>query len=355
MNKEILFKYLNNICSDKEFEEVVRWIKLEAGNKEGRTWSFDQWKKCEPELTEKDKKKYNTLLDKIHHKINLKNNKRKKGGPFQQFVFDWFVNAAAILFIPLLIAFLYMQTSNKLESQNISDVKIDTVEIIAPIGSRTVLQLSDGTEVNLNYGSKIRYPRNFTGDTREITLSGEGYFNVAHDPDKPFIVKTGNLNVIALGTEFNIMAYSDDDVINSTLVKGKVMIKKMIHGDKTETIGVMVQGQHLAYNLKTGEIQSTIGDIDKYVAWKNDKLVFDNEPISGVAKKLGRMFNVDIELAENVKKYTYTVTFVNDPLYLILDLMTQTTPIDYIVFPRTKQADGTYSKLKIRIEERNKI
>lgn len=352
MNKEILIKYFNNKCSDKEFEEFVRWIKLETQNKEGRNWSFAQWKKFEPELKEKEKKKYSTLLDKIHHEINLRNNKGKKGGTFQLFVYDWLINAAAILFIPLLVAFFYMQSNYKLESQNISEAKIDTVEIIAPIGSRTVLQLSDGTKVNLNYGSKIRYPRNFTGDTREITLSGEGYFNVAHDPEKPFIVKTGNLNVIALGTKFNIMAYPDDDVVNSTLVEGKLMIEKIIQGDKAQTVGIMVPGQHLTCNLKTGKIQSTKGNIDKYLVWKDDKLVFDNEPITVVAKKLSRMFNVDIELADNVKKYTYTVTFVNDPLYLILDLMTQTTPIDYIVYPRKKQADGTYSKLKIRIEER---
>ncbi|QGY47574.1 DUF4974 domain-containing protein [Maribellus comscasis] len=351
MNKEILNKYLNNICSDEEFEEIVRWIKLQSRSKEGRSWSFEQWKKFVPELKETEKKKYNTLLDKIHHEINLRNNKGKRERFFQLSVYEWLRNAAAILFIPLLIVFFYFHSDYKFEKHEFSEVKIDTVEIIAPIGSRAVLQLSDGTEVNLNYGSKIRYPRNFIGDTREITLSGEGYFNVAHDSDKPFIVKTKKMNVIALGTEFNVMAYPDEDLVSSTLVEGKVMIEKMIQCGKIETIGVMVPGQHLTCNLKTGKIKSSKGNIDKYLAWKDDKLVFDNEPITGVVKKLSRKFNVDIELADDVKKYTYTVTFENDPLYLILDLMTQITPIKYTIFPRNKQKDGTYSKQKIRIEK----
>jgi transmembrane sensor len=89
-----------------------------------------------------------------------------------------------------------------------------------------VVQLSDGTDVNLNYGSKIKYPRNFTGSTREIMLTGEGYFNVVHNPDQPFIVKTGKLNIIALGTEFNVQSYPDSPVISTTLVNGKVAIEK---------------------------------------------------------------------------------------------------------------------------------
>ena len=175
---------------------------------------------------------------------------------------------------------------------------------------------------------------------------------MAHNPDKPFIVKARKLNIKALGTEFNVHAYPDDDIISTTLVEGKVVVERTMPGKEVEQIGIMKPGQNITYNLNSEKISSYNGNIDKYVAWKDGKLVFDNEPITEVAEKLGRMFNVEIEVADNVKDLSYTVTFFNDPLYLILDLMTETTPITYRVLPRKRQSDGTFSKQKIRIERR---
>ncbi len=351
MNKEILIRYLNNSCSEKEFEELVDWVMKNAQDNEGNSWSMEHWKMFEPELKEKNEKKYGALLDKIHHEINLKD-QRKTKGLTMGIVTSWLSRAAAILFIPLLGVMFYMLSNNNFQFNQYTDLAVDSLEIIAPIGSRTVVQLSDGTEVNLNYGSKIKYPRNFTGDTREITLEGEAYFDVAHNSDKPFIVKTGKLNVKAVGTEFNVLAYPEDDIIETTLVNGKVVLEQNELNGYTKAIGAMEPGQHVAYNLKSGKITCTKGSIEKYIAWKGGKLVFDSEPITGVAEKLGRMFNVDIEVADNIKDYTYTVTLVNDPLYLVLDLMAEVTDISYKEFPRKKLADGTFSKQKIRIEKR---
>ena len=353
MNKKILSKYLTNNCSGEEFEEFVRWVKKKNQNKESNSWSFDHWKTIEPEFKKEDKEKYSALLDRIHHEINLKHRKKENSKiiTFSN-ISKWFSRAAAILFIPALGVVFYLLSNRNVQIEQVADLKVDSLEVIAPIGSRTVVQLSDGTEINLNYGSKIKYPRNFTGKTRAVTLSGEGYFNVAHNHDKPFIVKTGKLNVKALGTKFNVQSYPGDDIISTTLAEGKVVIEKMISGNQTTSVGSMIPGQHVEYNTATDKITSSKGSIYKYIAWTDGKLVFDNEPITAVVEKLGRMFNVEIVVAENVRDLTYTVTFYNDPLYLILDLMTETTPITYSVLPRKRQPDGTFSKQKIRIEKR---
>lgn len=356
MNKELLIKYLNNNCTEKEFEELVEWIKKKAENKESKSWGLDDWKSFEPDLKNKDNKKYSALLDKIHHEINLKNRRETKVLTIGN-ITTWLSRAAAVLFIPLLGVMLYMLSNNNIQSNKLADLDltVDSLEIIAPIGSRTVVQLSDGTEVYLNYGSQIKYPRSFTGETREITLSGEGYFDVAHNPEKPFVVKTGKLNVTALGTEFNVLAYPTDDIVETTLVNGKVVLAQKDVNGITKTVGAMEPGQHVAYNKELESIVSSKGNIDKYIAWKDGKLVFDNERITRVAEKLSRMYNVDIEVADDIKDYTYTVTLVNDPLLLILDLMTEVTNVKYITYPRKKLPDGTFSKQKIRIEKRKKI
>jgi ferric-dicitrate binding protein FerR (iron transport regulator) len=351
MNKELLKKYLNNSCTDKEFEEFARWVEKEISHKEGKSLGFDDWLSFEPDYKLKNSKKYSALLDKIHHNINLKSQRENKRTTIGK-VASWLSRVAAILFIPLLGVMFYMLSNNNIQTDKLADLAIDSVEIIAPIGSRTVVQLSDGSKVYLNYGSKIKYPRIFTGDTREIALEGEGYFEVTPNPDKPFIVKARKINVKALGTAFNVLAYPGDDIIATTLVDGKVVIEKAMPGGKTEPVGTMVPGQHVAYNPKSGEIYSTNGNIAKYIAWKDGKLIFDNEPITKVAEKLSRMYNVDIEVADEIKDYTYTVTLVNDPLLLVLDLMTDVTDVRYKTYPRKKLADGTFSKLKIRIEKR---
>jgi len=353
MKKEILIKYLNNSCSEKEFEELVEWVKMHPKNKEGKYWSLEQWKSFIPDEKSKDKEKYNALLDKIHHEINLKQqaSEDKKIVSLSN-MSKWFGRVAALLFLPLLGIIFYLLSNDTVKTEKFADLTADYLEVIAPIGSRTVVQLSDGTEVNLNYGSKIKYPQNFTGDTREISLSGEAYFDVAHNPDKPFIVKTGKLNVKALGTEFNVNAYPDDDIIATTLVEGKVIIEKVLPNNKIGQIGIMAPGQHIAYNSKTGKISSNQVNIEDYIAWKEGKLVFNNTSILGVTEKLSRMFNVDFHVTDDIKDLTYTVTFADDPLYLILDLMTETTPVKYTRLPRKKMDDGTFSKQIIKIERR---
>ena len=355
MNKEILIKYLNNNCTDKEFEELASWLENEVATDAGKYWSYDYWKIFEADLKKKDEKKYSALLNKIHHEINLKHRKNSdvKVINFSK-IAKWLSRAAAILFIPLLGVVFYLLSNSNLQMNNFTDLAfaVDSLEVIAPIGSRTVVQLSDGTEVNLNYGSKIKYPQYFTGDTREITLSGEAYFDVAHNAEKPFIVKTGKLNVKALGTEFNVNAYPDDDIIATTLVEGKVIIEKILPDKKIEQIGAMIPDQYLTYHSKTSKISSNQVNVENYIAWKEGKLVFDNTPILGVTEKLSRMFNVEFHVADDVKDLTYTVTFADDPLFLILDLMTETTPITYKRIPRKKLDDGTFSKQIIKIERR---
>ena len=184
-----------------------------------------------------------------------------------------------------------------------------------------------------------------------MILSGEGYFDVAHNPKKPFIVKTGKLNIKALGTAFNVTAYPDEQLIETTLVNGKVvLIENSNH--KLKTIGAMVPGQHVDFNTQSGEVYSTEGDVEKYISWTQGKQIFEDAPISNVTQRLSRMYNVDFAIAENVKDYIYTVTFVDEPLYQILDLMTIATPIKYNIVARNKLSDGSFSKQKIVIEKK---
>ena len=141
--------------------------------------------------------KFTAIFDKIKEKIdsNTHNNRKANNKLTVSYATLWITRAAAVLLIPVLTFLFYTLSERKINSDKFTRLAVDSLEVIAPMGSRTVVQLSDGSVVHLNYGSKIKYSQFFSGDTRKVVLTGEGFFKVAHNPEKPFIVKAGNLNI----------------------------------------------------------------------------------------------------------------------------------------------------------------
>lgn len=355
MTKDLLNKFINNACSEEELRQVLQWAKTEALTEEARKLVYDDWQIYREEDNLADDDRFNTLFDKIQEEIDKRDRVQEQAETRTlPTVTKWLTRAAAILLIPVLALFLYTLSENKALNSQFGSAAVDSLEIISPIGSRTVVQLSDGSQVHLNYGSKIKYPQFFVGNTREVILEGEGFFEVAHNPEKPFIVKTGGINVKALGTSFNVMDYDENDEVQTTLVTGKVVLEQENADGDVHIIGSMEPGQHVTYHKLTSKISSSKGNIEKYIAWKDGKLVFEDTPILEVAENLSRMFNVSIEIDQEIEDYFYTVTFIDEPLFQILDLMTIATPVQYQILPRKKLSDGTYSKLKIIIEKKDK-
>ena len=355
MKKELLIKYLNNRCTETELSEVLRWINADALNEDGRKWIFEDWNSYQQTDNLEEDENFTSIFDKIQEKIDnntQKNNRESNNTLTLSSVTLWFTRAAAVLLIPVLTFLFYSLSERKIESDKFARLAVDSLEVIAPMGSRTVVQLSDGSVVHLNYGSKIKYPHFFSGDTRNVVLTGEGFFKVAHNPEKPFIVKAGNLNIKAVGTTFNVLAYPDDDVIETTLVNGMVILEKVEPNEKSIAIGRMSPGQHVEYTNLRGAISSTQGEVEKYISWIDGKIIFEDTPILQVAERLSRMFNVDFEIKDELKDYNYTVTLEDESLSQILDLMTIATPVLYKTLPRKKLPDGTFSKQKIILEKR---
>jgi transmembrane sensor len=355
MTKEILIKFIQNRCTEAELREVIRWTDKDALNEDYKTLGLEDWKNYRGYENETDDEKFSDLFDKIQEKINrgmLESEERKIKVLSASFITTWITRAAAILLVPVLALLFYTLSEKSNITGQYAQLVVDSLEVVAPVGSRTVVHLSDGSEVHLNYGSKLKYPQIFSVDNREVELVGEGYFHVAHVPGKPFIVHAGNLMIRALGTSFNVNAYPEEDDVATTLVNGKVVIEKTGTNGTALPIGAMVPGQHVNYNVKAGVFSSSKGKVEKYIAWTEGKMVFEDAPTTYVAERLSRMFNVEIEVKDNAKEHLYTVTFVDEPLYQILDLMTIATPVKYKILPRKKLAGGAYTKQRITIEKR---
>ena len=208
--------------------------------------------------------------------------------------------------------------------------------------------MPDGSNVWLNHNSSLRYPAAFQGRSRNVELKGEGYFEVVHNSKAPFIVTADELHIVALGTTFNVMAYPEENKIETSLIDGNVEIQKPGKGSASETIYKMKPTDLAIYNRESQEVISkTISD-DRYFSWKEGKLIFTAEPVEEVVKKLSRWFNVDIEIKDpELNGLTLTATFVHETLPQVMELLTFVSPVSYTITERKTDPDGTFSKRRV--------
>lgn len=166
--------------------------------------------------------------------------------------------------------------------------------ISTPRGGQYQVSLPDGTQVWLNAASSLRYPTAFTGKTRQVTVTGEAYFEVAKNAAMPFIVDVHGDEIQVLGTHFNVMAYADEAAVKTTLLEGAV---RFVHASKTATLQPGQQSQL----LQNGEIKLLENvDTDNEIAWKNGMFFFEKADIETVMRQLSRWYDVDVEY-HNIK------------------------------------------------------
>lgn len=199
--------------------------------------------------------------------------------------------------------------------------------IATSYGEHKDVNLPDGTLIRLNSLSAISYPLDLKGDTRQIKLKGEAYFDVASDPLKPFVVTVDNIEVKVLGTKFNIEAYENEENISTSLFEGSVSInisngisKKLVPGDKA------------VYNKSSGEINTLhTDDINNQTYWMKGILSFDNESLSDIFKTLAREKDVHFELQNpSIGKLRITASFDRkESMDEILNILSQSGDFSY--------------------------
>jgi transmembrane sensor len=172
-------------------------------------------------------------------------------------------------------------------NRNFKEIVYNTIS--TPKGGQYQLELPDGSKVWINAASSIHFPTSFTGKERRVEIEGEAYFEVAKNPNMPFIVTVNDAEVQVLGTHFNVNAYSDEDNVKTTLLEGSV---KFVHGVNTN---MLTPGQQT--QLETNGMIKVVSnvDVDEVVAWKNGMFDFKNAGIETVMRQLSRWYDVEIE------------------------------------------------------------
>jgi len=193
-------------------------------------------------------------------------------------------------------------------------------EIITENGQRAKIRLSDGTRVVLDAASMLRFSSEFTGNVREFHLEGEAYFDVAPDPQRPFVVHAGGSVIRVLGTEFNVGTWEREREVRVVVVRGKVSLRA--ESSPREEGVVLSMGQMSSFT-KEGELTPPRRvDVDRYLAWMRDELVFENTPFREVMIQLERWYDLHCELSDSTLAFRHlTARFKDEPIAEILNII----------------------------------
>lgn len=261
----------------------------------------------------------------------------------------WLIRIAAILSIPLLLSSAYLfRQLNQQKHLNIAQATTVYNTFKAPMGAKSQIVLPDGSLVWLNSGSSLSFPSQFDQESRKVTLNGEAYFEVVKNERVPMIVSAGSLQVKVYGTKFNLNAYDSDDLIETTLVEGKVSILPKDETQETD----LKPGFSATFDTASKKIKvDQVNDMEAFTGWKDGKLLFHDERFIKILKKLERWYNVDIRISdESLFNYTLYATFIDENIEQVLDIFAHSIPISVEYPKRIVQPNGLFSKRTIIIK-----
>ncbi|WP_163323765.1 FecR family protein [Draconibacterium mangrovi] len=320
-NQDSLFaKYLSGNMSSDEQDEFMLWLKSSSEN----TSSFQKYKKVWEQSSS-----YISSEDIIKDKLNVLSKVQAKSTlqmarSHRQLLL---YKIAAILAIPITFALSwYFTGGNQANNQAVSEM---LCEVTAPKGHVAKCVLPDGSEVWVNTGSTVAYNvESFNDKSREVELSGEAYFEVAKNTEKPFTVKTPVANILVTGTSFNIKAYPDSDLFETILAEGSI---DMELNNTTQQKISLVPGERAVYKAGAKSISIEQVEPEYFTSWRTGDLLFKDATLNDLVVELERVYDIKFHIEDKqLGEFRFRGMFsYNNNLIEALEKIKRTAQIDY--------------------------
>ena len=241
----------------------------------------------------------------LEHKVNSKKiQSYQPSRSHRRIIISWLTQIAAILLLVSGLSFFFYSYSGLSDEQ--ASTSESKVVKFNPKGRKSTITLSDRTRVELNAQSKIEYIENFSPNKREVTLTGEAFFDVQRDENRPFIINVNGVTVKVLGTSFNIKGYPGDNYIQVAVASGHVEVYDISNNNHVN----LIVDEVADYSYASGSFEkSQITDQDMLFGWKEQKLVFRDQDLYSIAEELSRWYGVEVQL-EGIDKLNKNVTGV---------------------------------------------
>jgi len=314
MKDELIYKYISGQTSTEESRIIQNWVEESTELKQELARLKNVWIMAGLD-NEIDPNIKNPEIDRILKIISKINKKEQK-----QILQKRIIRYAAAIFLLIGLS----GTLGYYISTRVNVAHPEMTEIIVPKGQRSSIVLPDGSNVQLNSDSHLKFI-SFQAGKRKVILDGEGFFQVTHDHSSPFVIEARGVEIEVLGTTFNVSSYPNDSVITTYLVEGKVKITNQ----KDEV--VLIPSEVYRYNRTTHESSKMKVPDQRFSNWTKGVLTVEGETIAELSKKLERRYNVRILFGdEEVKQHRYTGTMRDDNLKLLLDALEFASSIKYI-------------------------
>jgi len=331
-NWDLLAKYVSDECSYRERMEIERWMQHHPENEAfmervRRTWNYSD-SKSEFFMANTAKAKQ-SIWNRIEGKEKSGNSSIPP--PLNQLSPDSLEKDTAPLYKTLrrlaiaIVAGLAFVVIALLVEGPIFNSSPKMIHRQTAIGEKSMLTLSDGTQVWLNENSEIHYPEMFTGETRNIEMKGEAFFNVEKNPARPFTIRIGNIVTKVLGTSFNIDAQDENGGISVHVVSGRVLFFEEENEDRGV---VLIQGEKATYRPEGNTIEKNKVHDENFLAWHTGLLTFDNSTLEEVAATLSELYGKEISASADVKDCHYTATFHRKSLNAVLENLRESLGIE---------------------------
>ena len=318
---EIIVACLSNKATKIDQVSLEKWLNESEDNRAQFEIMQTVWreKSREPKVINADE-----VLDEIWEKGTGEKSKPVKKSIDLSYLFK----IAAAVLVLLVTTFIFY---NYIDSKEGSELPIADVnqKIIKenPAGQKSKIILPDGSEVWLNSASKITYQENFNQQARTINLLGEAFFKVKKDLSRPFIVNTGSIKTIALGTSFNISAYPQDESVEVALITGKV---KVLDSAIINEEVILKPNDGVKYNLEDHTLAKMMINSDQVIAWKDGILVFDGENFEQFKRKIENWYGVEVLVEGQVPdNWRIRATFDNEYLTNIMNTISFNKKFNY--------------------------
>lgn len=324
----IIARVLSGESSSEDILSLSEWLNENENNREEFRRLKNYWD-ADVAFTQSVAPAFSA--DKLLRQINIQDSRTRKTRSWRSYA--PLIAAATLLFVFSTAFFLYYTNNHVSEYYTLLTDE-----------HKSTFTLEDGTIITLNKDSRLRYSDKYGKDKRNVKLEGEAYFEVAKDPEKPFLVEMNGASIIVLGTHFNVKADLNSDDITATLVEGSIRFE----GARQHV--VMTPNQQLTFSRSTSKVDIKHVDTDSFTSWKDGLLKYKSIPFIELIEELKSAYKVEIQIDnEELKKPTVTVsgTFSKEQsIEQILKVISRSLPI------RWTNSDGVYYVQYVTLKKR---
>jgi len=318
INKELLHRYLEGTCTPSEISQVEEFLRSGKSNELFGELLDEYW-------SSRDSKEYFPVVNNYYIKFKERYSIHPPVKKHIAWSPNYLLKYAAVLLLGIGAVFYFLKTYSVK-----TDIPVVYIKKYNPRGQRSIVTLPDGSIVYLGPDSRLEFPQNFSGHKREVSLQGEGFFEVKHQIQKPFIVHSNEVATTVLGTSFKIETFKLH-IISVSVATGKVSVGKVIKGKPYKPLAVLTAGRGIVYNDKTELVITNQLMVNDLAAWKEGGMIFRDMTLGEICLRLERWYNMTIIIENGFEDYRMSASFGKASINEILAVITRTAGLHYTI------------------------